>query len=118
MSKWPENWIACQSENFSRFSNDVEYISNNVNILLLFLLHFSLAVSFHNLFSSRRFIDDHEEGERPSFSSNVSTVLLRFKDKRWECSYMKEPDLMLKYSTFMCLAVLIGIIGIQALNNP
>lgn len=75
----------------------------------------SFHFSFHNLFSSRRYSDN---AERPSFSSHVSTVLLRFKDKRWECSYMKEPDLMLKYSTFMCLAVLIGIIGIQALNNP
>lgn len=31
---------------------------------------------------------------------------------------MKEPDLMLKYSTFMCLIVIIGIIVIQGLNNP
>lgn len=66
----------------------------------------------------RRYTDDNLENERASFSSNVSTVLLRFKDSKWEWSYMREPDLMLKYSTFMCLAVLIGIIGIQTLNNP
>lgn len=72
------------------------------------------------MFSGRRAYNDEQqpESDRASFSSNVSTVLLLFKDSKWEWSYMREPDFMLKYSTFMCLAVLIGIIGIQALNNP
>lgn len=78
-----------------------------------------LFCSFNHIFSNRRRdTDDHIESDRSSFSSNVSTVLLRFKDRKWEWSYMREPDLMLKYSTFMCLAVLIGIVAIQAFNNP
>lgn len=31
---------------------------------------------------------------------------------------MMEPDLMLKYSTFMCFIVFIGIVTIQSLNSP
>lgn len=80
---------------------------------------FACVFSFSNLFASRRRESDEEHDyERPSFGSNVSTILLLFRDHKWELSFMKEPDLMLKYSTFMCFFVFIGIVIVQALNNP
>lgn len=77
-------------------------------------------VSFNNLFSSRRRDSDCDDAEyeRSYFSSKVSTILLRFRNKKWEMSFLREQDLMLKYSTFMCFVVFIGIIVAQALNNP
>lgn len=82
-------------------------------------LSFSASRSFNHLFSSRR-RDSNEDTEydRSSFSSKVSTILLRFRNKKWEMSFLREHDLMLKYSTFMCFIVFIGIIVAQALNNP
>lgn len=56
--------------------------------------------------------------KRKSFSSNVSTIFMRFRDLRWEWSFMKEPDLMLKYSTLMGFIVFLGILVIQATNSP
>ncbi|XP_055322091.1 adenylyl cyclase X E-like isoform X2 [Sitodiplosis mosellana] len=74
---------------------------------------------FNHLFSSRRRDScEDAEYERSSFSSKVSTILLRFRNKKWEMSFLHEQDLMLKYSTFMCFIVFIGIIVAQALNNP
>lgn len=81
--------------------------------------------SFSHLFSNRRHEhnedeenNDAEDYERSDFGSNVSTILLRFRNKEWELSYMKEPDFMLKYSVLMCFLVFIGIIVIQSLNSP
>lgn len=72
--------------------------------------------SFNHLFSNRRDDDDPEDPE--NFNSNVSTVLLRFRNKAWEQSYTEEPDFMLKYSVLMCFIVFIGIIIVQSLNSP
>lgn len=76
--------------------------------------------SLKNIFKCRTFhrrLTD-ENPERQSFSSNVSTFFLRFKDKTWEFSFMREPDLMLKYSTFLGLVVFLGIFIIQIIDGP
>lgn len=88
-------------------------------LILLLFLFLCLFTSFNHLFSSRR-RDSNEDSEydRSSFSSKVSTILLRFRNKKWEMSFLREQDLMLKYSTFMCFIVFIGIIVAQTLNNP
>lgn len=86
------------------------------------LLYISTDFSFNNIISSRRRDsndgDDDAEDERSSFSSKISPILLRFRNRKWEFSFLHEQDLMLKYSTFMCFVTFIGIIVSQALNNP
>lgn len=85
--------------------------------------------SFSHIFAQRRSSrtpltkNDDSSGrpsysKRKSFSSNVSTIFMRFRVLRWEWSFMKEPDLMLKYSTLMGFLVFIGILVIQATNSP
>lgn len=75
--------------------------------------------SFNHIFSNSTFggRKDSNQLERASFNSNVSTILLYFKEKKWEWSYMREPDLMLKYSTLLGLFVFLIILTIQTMNN-
>lgn len=91
----------------------------SISLTFFLFLFFSRNFSFNHLFSSRRRDScEDAEYERSSFNSKVSTILLRFRNKKWEMSFLREQDLMLKYSTFMCFIVFIGIIVVQALNNP
>ncbi|XP_055628453.1 adenylyl cyclase X E [Toxorhynchites rutilus septentrionalis] len=48
---------------------------------------------------------------------NISTFFMLFETKHWEWSFMKQPDLMLKYSVLMSFAVFICIFSIQVFNN-
>jgi hypothetical protein len=47
----------------------------------------------------------------------ISKVLLKFGDPRWECPFLNQADLLLKYSVFMSFIVLVTIFAIQVLNN-
>lgn len=108
--KWNWNWNECQLVNFSKFGVWLslnEWIDNHVRI-------FSFNHIFSNTGGGRK---DSSQLERTSFNSNVSTVLLYFKERKWECSYMREPDLMLKYSTLLGLFVFLIILIIQTMNN-
>lgn len=60
-----------------------------------------------------------EVGGRVSSGSNnvVSTMFLCFNDRSWEWSYMREPDLMLKYSTLMGFVMFVTILSMQTLNG-
>lgn len=119
--KWPVNWTKCQLENFSisfwsyaRWAFSKQRIAECIFFFVFFYFH-----SFNHLFSSRRTEDDDpEDNERSNFGSNVSTILLRFRDKEWELTFMKEPDFMLKYSVLLCFIVFIGIFIVQSLNSP
>lgn len=84
-----------------------------------------MLFSFNHIFSTsssrRRLTSDQPNvlaTDRSSFSSNVSNVFLQFKDSTWEWPFMREPDLMLKYSTSMSVIVFITILLMQILNNP
>lgn len=134
--KWHWSWTECRLENSSKCYKFWIFIwlTGFLYRLLIFSIPFSLSLSslllctsscsswvfsFNHLFSSRRRDScEDAEYERSSFSSKVSTILLRFRNKKWEMSFLHEQDLMLKYSTFMCFIVFIGIIVAQALNNP
>lgn len=76
--------------------------------------------SFNHLFSNRREADggDPEDPDPENFNSNLSSVLLCFRNKEWELSFMKEPDCMLKYSVLMCFIVFVCIVIVQSLNSP
>lgn len=79
-----------------------------------------LSISFNHIFSNSTFgkgRKDSNQLERASFNSNVSTILLYFKEKKWEWSFMREPDLMLKYSTLLGLFVFLIILIIHTINN-
>lgn len=95
-------------------------MSFNIRLKCIFQIFLFSANSFNHLFSSHREYngDDPEDYERSNFGSNVSSVLLRFRDREWELSFMKEPDFMLKYSVLMCFIVFIGIFVVQTLNSP
>lgn len=86
------------------------------------ILIFCFISSFNQIFSKAKFrrrnTDESIAMERHSFSANVSTFLMRFQTSGWEWFFMKEPDFMLKYSTFIGLIVFVGILGIQTLNSP
>lgn len=47
---------------------------------------------------------------------NLSPFFMCFENKRWEWPFMKEPDLMLKYSILMSFIVFICIFTVQLLN--
>lgn len=86
---------------------------------MFLLIDSYLLYSFNHLFSNRRRDScEDTEYEQSSFSSKVSTILLRFRNTKWELSFLREQDLMLKYSTFMCFIVFLGIAVSQAFNNP
>lgn len=48
----------------------------------------------------------------------MSPVFLCFKDKRFEGSFLQEPDCMLKYSVLMGFTVFLMIVGMQVISNP
>uniref|UniRef100_A0A182JM26 adenylate cyclase n=1 Tax=Anopheles atroparvus TaxID=41427 RepID=A0A182JM26_ANOAO len=48
---------------------------------------------------------------------NMSPFFMCFENKRWELSYLQEPDLMLKYSVLMSFIVFVCILLIQILNE-
>uniref|UniRef100_A0A1S4GVP2 adenylate cyclase n=1 Tax=Anopheles gambiae TaxID=7165 RepID=A0A1S4GVP2_ANOGA len=48
---------------------------------------------------------------------NMSPFFMCFENKRWELSYLQEPDLMLKYSVLMSFIVFVCILLIQILND-
>ncbi|KFB36670.1 AGAP007631-PA-like protein [Anopheles sinensis] len=48
---------------------------------------------------------------------NMSPFFMCFENKRWELSYLREPDLMLKYSVLMSFIVFVCILLIQILND-
>lgn len=59
-----------------------------------------------------------DEMEERNFRNNVSTILLMFKDYRWEYLYLREPDVLLKYSIIIAFIVFVGILFIQGINRP
>ncbi|XP_035911813.1 adenylate cyclase type 2 [Anopheles stephensi] len=48
---------------------------------------------------------------------NMSPFFMCFENKRWELTYLQEPDLMLKYSVLMSFIVFVCILLIQILNE-
>ncbi|XP_035790946.1 adenylyl cyclase X E-like [Anopheles albimanus] len=48
---------------------------------------------------------------------NMSPFFMCFENKRWELSYLQEPDLMLKYSVLMSFIVYVCILLIQILGE-
>lgn len=54
--------------------------------------------------------------ERKSMK-NLSMAFMCFKDKRYEVSFLKEPDCMLKYSVLMGFIAFLIMIGIQVNSN-
>ncbi|EAT43379.1 AAEL005177-PA [Aedes aegypti] len=48
---------------------------------------------------------------------NLSTFFMCFENKRWEWLFMKEPDLMLKYSVLMSFIVFVCIFLTQVLDK-
>lgn len=106
--------------------NNVRF-PGTARLFCVYVCAFSFTVStdfsFNNIISSRRRDSNDDNGddaeyERSSFSSKISPILLRFRNRKWEISFLHEQDLMLKYSTFMCFVTFLGIIVSQALNNP
>lgn len=49
---------------------------------------------------------------------NLSFAFMCFKDKKYERSFLKEPDCMVKYSVLMGFVVFLIILGIQLISNP
>ncbi|XP_052873857.1 adenylyl cyclase X E [Anopheles cruzii] len=58
----------------------------------------------------------HEE-EDTNRLDNMSPCFMCFENSRWELSYLREPDLMLKYSVLMSFIVYVCILLIQILNE-
>lgn len=74
--------------------------------------------SFNKIFAGknkRRITEDDPEKKN---MKNLSLFFLCFKDRKFELSFLKEPDCMLKYSCLMGLIVFLMIIGIQVISNP
>lgn len=59
-----------------------------------------------------------DEMEERNFRNNVSTFLLMFKDYRWEMLFLREPDVLLKYSIIIAFIVFVGILMVQGINRP
>ncbi|XP_058457172.1 adenylyl cyclase X E isoform X2 [Malaya genurostris] len=68
--------------------------------------HHTTVTQFSNAYSN----SDHR-------LDNISPFFMCFENKRWEWSYTKEPDLMLKYSVLMSFVVFLCIFSIQIFNN-
>ncbi|XP_017481431.1 PREDICTED: adenylate cyclase type 2 isoform X4 [Rhagoletis zephyria] len=58
-----------------------------------------------------------DEMEEQRFRNNITSLFLFFKDWRWEIMFMKQPDIMLKYSVFVSYITLLCAIIMQAVNS-
>lgn len=86
---------------------------------------------FNKIFSTRRDTLQQQTSSTPYYSNgstnnenindsrldNLSTFFMCFENKRWEWLFMKEPDLMLKYSVLMSFIVFVCIFLIQVLDK-
>lgn len=80
-----------------------------------------IPVSFHSfnkIFAGKNTRRITERSPDRKSMKNLSPIFLCFKDKRFEYSFLKEPDCMLKYSVLMGLVVFLMIVGIQVISNP
>lgn len=75
-------------------------------------------LSFNKIFSGKNTQSITEVDPERKSMKNLSLLFLCFKDKKFEISFLKEPDCMLKYSVLMGLVVYLMIIGIQVISNP
>lgn len=57
-----------------------------------------------------------EDIEKRNLAS-ISTIFLFFKDRSYELKYLKEPDLLLKYSVTMTFITYMSIFAIQIVNR-
>lgn len=55
--------------------------------------------------------------EKPRFTA-VSPIFLNFRSFKMEWKFLREPDLMLKYSVLMSFIIYLSVISIQIINNP
>ncbi|KAH8379844.1 hypothetical protein KR009_007571 [Drosophila setifemur] len=58
-----------------------------------------------------------DEIEEETFRRNISSCCLFFRIRNWEYQYMKEPDVMLKYSIALSWAIYMGLLTIQLLSK-
>ncbi|XP_055382596.1 adenylyl cyclase X E [Condylostylus longicornis] len=58
-----------------------------------------------------------DEIEERKFRKSVSTFFLLFKDWAWEKQFLKEPDVMLKYSCLAGILTFTGIFILQIINK-
>ncbi|XP_021695354.1 adenylate cyclase type 2 isoform X1 [Aedes aegypti] len=86
---------------------------------------------FNKIFSTSRHTIQHQSSALPYYSNsytnndtisdsrldNLSTFFMCFENKRWEWLFMKEPDLMLKYSVLMSFIVFVCIFLTQVLDK-
>lgn len=74
--------------------------------------------SFNKIFSGKNTRRITEADPERKSMKNLSLIFLCFKDRKFELSFLKEPDCMLKYSVLMGMVVFLMIIGIQVISNP
>ncbi|XP_030372395.1 adenylyl cyclase X E isoform X2 [Scaptodrosophila lebanonensis] len=58
-----------------------------------------------------------DELEEQNFRRNITSFCLFFRHRDWELHFMKEPDVMLKYSIALCWLVYCGLLAIQLLSK-
>ncbi|EDV50278.1 adenylyl cyclase X E isoform X1 [Drosophila erecta] len=58
-----------------------------------------------------------DEIEEETFRRNISSCCLFFRIRNWELQYMKEPDVMLKYSIALAWVIYMGLLTIQLLSK-
>ncbi|XP_055538155.1 adenylyl cyclase X E [Wyeomyia smithii] len=75
----------------------------------------SRSLTHHTTLNTTSNFNRYSNGD--SRLDNISPFFMCFGEKRWEWPYMKEPDLMLKYSVLMSFIVFLCIFIIQVLNN-
>ncbi|XP_034655456.1 adenylyl cyclase X E-like isoform X1 [Drosophila subobscura] len=58
-----------------------------------------------------------DEIEEETFRRNISSFCLFFRIRNWEMLYMREPDVMLKYSIALSWVIYMGLLTIQLLSK-
>lgn len=58
-----------------------------------------------------------DEIEEETFRRNISSFCLLFRTRNWELQYIREPDVMLKYSIALAWFVYMCLLSIQLLSK-
>ncbi|XP_054735475.1 adenylyl cyclase X E [Anastrepha obliqua] len=74
-----------------------------------------IQVSKMCLGHDNRLTQNEMDGQK--FRSNITSIFLFFKDCRWEIMFMKQPDIMLKYSVLVSYITLLCTNLMQAVNS-